>query len=189
MKKNIFLILLISSLFNFLSASCLSSTCFDFKSDIDKVLINLDSDSKSKSTIENLLIPYFNFNLIGKLSIGKKNYRSMSKEQRITYLELFKKHSINEFFTKIMDIDFTGKKISFSEKNISSKKKMVTIDVESLGKLSFKFFFNKKLNSWSIYDVIILDLSLNKSNKASFVDSIKRRGIDQFLISLKSKGQ
>lgn len=154
---------------------------------IDKIILivqeNNLSTQKRNNKIINLLTPTFDFELMAKLSLGKKVWKELSTEDKKTFTRLYVKRMENSYSSKLDR--YSNEKIEV--KDIKKPKKnriyIVTNLINDNKKLEviYKFYKPKKQksakDSWLIYDVEILGVSILKTDKAQFKEFLQTKSI------------
>ncbi len=137
---------------------------------------NLTRDTKFKK-INDAVDSLFDYKLIAKLSLGKKGYRLLDKEQRKLFIELFTKDIKNFYFDKS---DLLSDKKIVVTKAIEKKGRMVIfseiIDKKDTNELIYKFYKNKQ-KKWLIYDVEVSGVSIIKKYKAQFQEILAQNDV------------
>jgi len=200
MMKNIFKkILVLLSLFVF-SQTLVANEQDDLKQhflkSIDQVLLVVKNHTLSKdernSEIVKLLTPMFDFKLMAKLSLGKKEWSKLSKEDRVKFVDLYVERMKTSYSSKID----TYKDQIIEVKNIEQKKNKITLTTEVLDKhesmeVKYKFYKPKKQKQdkdvWIIYDVEIIGISILKADRAQFKEFLKTKTMSELMIKIAKK--
>ena len=142
------------------------SVAADGKSEVEELLKNnldavftvlqkkgLEQQAKNKEIVE-IVTPMFDFELMARLSLGKKHWPGLSQDKKERFTELFiqrLKASYLRNFTL-----YTDEKI-FYEPSVQVKKKIhaPTYLVSKDKKISILYKFYKAGNDWKIYDLEI----------------------------------
>jgi len=200
MMKNIFKkVLVLLSLFVF-SQTLVANEQDDLKQhflkSIDQVLLVVKNHTLSKdernSEIVKLLTPMFDFKLMAKLSLGKKEWSKLSKEDRVKFVDLYVERMKTSYSSKID----TYKDQIIEVKNIEQKKNKITLTTEVLDKhesmeVKYKFYKPKKQKQdkdvWIIYDVEIIGISILKADRAQFKEFLKTKTMSELMIKIAKK--
>jgi len=161
-----------------------------FLSKIDKIVSivkdkNL-SATKRNAEIVTLLTPTFDFELMAKLSLGKK-WKQVPKKDRQKFIDLYVKRMENSYSSKLDSYSNETvriKEIKQPKKNrIAIVTDLVTQDKEL--EIIYKFHKPKRpkkdKDTWLIYDVEILGISILKADKAQFREFLKTKTIDDLM--------
>ena len=127
------------------------------------------------------------FNLTAYLSLGKKNWKKLSKKQRSEFKKIFKQY-INNYIVEKIAL-YNNQKIEIGAVNIIKKNK-ATLDVgfQSGGEqyqIIFKLRKNKK-KKWLVFDLDIEGLSVIKTFSTQFSGVLKKDSFDVLLEKLKN---
>ena len=196
MKKKFNIVLLLLSIFvftNSLIASQESEIRDIFKSKLDKVLDVVQHKELSKnnrnSKIVELLTPMFDFELMAKLSLGKKAWMSLDEKTQDKFVELYVNRMKKSYSEKLDGYkDQTIEILSVTQKKNRISIKTEVIDKHESLKVEYKYYRPKKQkenkDEWLIYDVEIIGVSILKADKAQFKEFLKTKTITQLMDEL-----
>ena len=191
MVKKLFL----SIIFLFLSVSLILATV-DNKSYVTNLIksktdaaIKLINDKKlteqvKKDKIFKIISPLFDVKIMSKLVIGKKYWPKFTKDEKIKFMELFKKRikmvyldrvSLSgDLKVKYKDAIAKGKKIIYVPSIFTVKGKDYSV--------VFKLWNSK--NSWKIYDIEVEGISIIRTYRSQFQDILSKGSIDDLFKKL-----
>ena len=157
-----------------------------FQSRWDAVIIILkkkDIDEKVKiEQIYKIVSPLFDFPLMAKLTLGRKNWPKLTPPQREKFTRLFTKRLKGSYLENVKL--YKDEKASF--KPISQKKKniiYIPMQLKSKEKETAVLYKLRKADKyWKIYDVEIQGVSILLTYRSQF-DDILRRGTVKDLLS------
>ena len=157
-----------------------------FQSRWDAVIIILqkkDIDEKvKKEQIYKIVSPLFDFPLMAKLTLGRKNWPKFSPPQREKFTRLFTNRLKSSYLENIKL--YKNEKASF--KPISQKKKniiYIPMQLKSKEKKTAILYKLRKADKyWKIYDIEIQGVSILLTYRSQF-DDILRRGTVKDLLS------
>jgi len=145
------------------------------------VLHNKQLDRKSKEAeITRIVSPIFDFPLMAKLALGRKNWPKLTPPQRQKFTELFVERLKASYAEKISL--YTNEKVLF--KPLMQNKKTVQIPVElvSAGKTVAMLYRLRKVDGcWRIYDVQIEGVSILLTYRSQFDDILHNGGVEELL--------
>lgn len=154
---------------------------------MDKIILivkdkNLSTSSRNSKIID-LLTPTFDFELMAKLSLGKKAWKKLSAEDKRTFTQLYVKRMERSYSSKLDR--YSDEKVKIKEIKQPKKNRiyLITDLVNDSKKLEivYKYYKPKKQkvnkNSWLIYDVEILGVSILKTDKAQFREFLQTKNI------------
>ena len=189
MKKILILVMLV------FSTSLFAMQSDDVKSQMDSkihqalsILKNKQESTEQKAKkIFKMFDEMFDYRLMARLSIGKKNWVNISSEQRAKYVENFTKLLKDSFIEKLKL--YNDQKIEIEDflktKKLRAILKTSIIDKKDKTEVDYKFYHSKK-RGWIIYDVIVAGVSIIQSYRQQFSDLLKDKSFDEFLKSMKS---
>lgn len=167
-----------------------------FLNKINEVILIVKDKTLEKtlrnSKIVESLTPMFDFTLMAKLSLGKK-WKTLKSSERKEFVDLYVERMEKSYSTKIDA--YSDEKIEVTEIKQPKKSRMelVTnlISKDNKLEISYKFYKPKNLkmdkDSWLIYDVVILGVSILKTDKAQFREYLQTKTINELMIQLQSK--
>lgn len=152
----------------------------------DAVIIILkkkDIDEKVKEVqIYKIVSPLFDFPLMAKLTLGRKNWPKLSPSQREKFTRLFTKRLRSSYLEKVKL--YTYEKAFY--KPIQQKKKTIIYVPMQLktkdSEIAILYKLRKTDKYWKIYDVEIQGVSILLTYRSQF-DDILRRGTVKELLS------
>jgi len=148
---------------------------------------DLDLQEKNKQIIE-IVTPLFNFPLMAKLSLGKKYWPGLVKEDRQKFTELFTKRLKASYLDKLTL--YNDEKVVF--KTPVQEKRKIKIQTELISKnntISMLYKFHKSTDSWLIYDIEIQGVSIISTYRSQFDQVLSKGTIDDLLIKLEQPEQ
>ena len=127
------------------------------------------------------------FNLTAYLSLGKKNWKKLSKKQRSEFKKIFKQY-INNYIVEKIAL-YNNQKIEIGAVKIIKKNK-ATLDVgfQSGGEqyqIIFKLRKNKK-KKWLVWGLVIEGVSVIKTFQTQFSGVLKKDSLDVLLEKLRN---
>ena len=144
----------------------------------------LNEDSKAKK-IAKAVSPAFDFELMGKLALGRKHWPKLNDAQRKTYVKLFSKRFNNSYRRKISlykDQTITFKAaIKMPNKTVNVPTELLTSD----SKYGILYKLRKKGDKWMVYDLEIQGVSILITYRSQFDDILSRSSVEEFLDRLK----
>ena len=147
----------------------------------DKVMPKEEQDAE----IVRLVDPLFDFNLMGKLCLGKSIYSTLTKAQKSNFHVVFNK-KIKESYINKLHL-YTDEKLEF-EKAQRIKATRITLLSYLITKTEkkpvlYKFYENDN-KEWLIYDVDIFGVSIVQTYRNQFSAALKTKSFEQFLDEL-----
>jgi len=148
---------------------------------------DLDQEGKNKQIIE-IVTPLFDFPLMAKLSLGRKYWPGLTKEERQRFTELFTKR-LKESYLDDLNL-YTDEKVVF--KTPVQEKRKIKIQTELISKnntISMLYKFHESTDSWLIYDIEIQGVSIISTYRSQFDQVLSKGTIDDLLIKLEQPEQ
>ncbi len=148
------------------------------------VLRNKDIEQEEKeSEISEIVKPMFNFPLMAKLALGRKNWPKLSEQQRKKFTELFIERLSASYCDKISL--YTDEKVLF--KPSVQKKKTTYVPMELISKdktIAMLYKLHKVDGCWKIHDVEIEGVSIILTYRSQFDDILRRGTVEELLSRL-----
>jgi len=169
----------------------------DDKSEVEELLKNnlgavftvlqkkgLEQQAKNKEIVE-IVTPMFDFELMARLSLGKKHWSGLSQDKKERFTELFIKR-LKASYLRNFTL-YTDEKI-FYDPPVQVKKKIhaPTYLVSKDKKISILYKFYKAGNDWKIYDLEIQGVSIIRSYRSQFSSMLESGTVDDLLLKLEN---
>jgi len=143
---------------------------------------DIDQQVKKKEIVE-IVTPIFNFSLMSKLTLGKKHWPGLKKEQKERFTELFTKRLKDSYLDKMML--YTDEKIEYKESvQVGKKVQIPTILKSKDNKISMLYKLYKSKQGWRIYDIEIQGVSLISTYRSQFDEILRNKTVDDLLAKL-----
>ena len=146
---------------------------------------SLDKTAKTQ-TLDEIISPFFDFELMSKLSLGKANWGKLSESQQRTFVELFTKLLKNtylELLTLYKDQKLVLQPAQPQKNGVSIQMDVVDGDK----KLAIVYKLRQLQNRWLAYDVEVEGVSILMTYKAQFDDILKNGQVKDLFASLEKK--
>ena len=157
------------------------------KSKLDAVITviksgGIDAQAKYDKTAE-IVQTIFDFSLMAKLALGRKHWSDLTKENRDKFIKLFTKILKNSYLTKI---DFYhDEKIVFEDPlEVKTKIHVPTYLISKDKKIAILYKFYQSHDNWKIYDVEIQGVSLIRSYRSQFSESLQSGTMEELMAKL-----
>lgn len=193
MYKLLILLFLVFSSFSF--AGLKQATIHpDMTNKIDKVLMILKDSklekSKKAEEIINLMDNVFDYSLMSRLSLGK-DWNEITPAQKSEFVKLFTKKLKDSYIEKLdLYTDELVEVLGIDQ----PKSNRIVLKTQLIGKeekyeIDYKFYQEDGVDSWLIYDVDLLGVSIIQTYRKQFSGFLKDKTFDELLTFLKSKKQ
>lgn len=142
---------------------------------------DLDQQEKNKQIID-IVTPLFDFQLMAKLSLGRKYWPGLVEEKRQRFIDLFTKRLKESYLDKLTL--YTDEKVVF--KTPVQDKRKIQVPTELISKnntitMLYKFY---ESTSWLIYDLEIQGVSIISTYRSQFDQVLSKGTIDELLTKL-----
>ena len=173
------------------------SVAADGKSEVEELLKNnldavftvlqkkgLEQQAKNQEIVE-IVTPMFDFELMARLSLGKKHWPGLSQDKKERFTELFIKRLKASYLNNFTL--YTDEKI-FYEPSVQVEKKIhaPTYLVSKDKKISILYKFYKAEKNWKIYDLEIQGVSIIRSYRSQFSSILESGTVDDLLLKLEN---
>ena len=143
---------------------------------------DIDRQAKKKEIVE-IVTPMFNFSLMSKLTLGKKHWPGLTKDQKEKFIELFTKRLKDSYLDKMML--YTDEKIKYKASvQIKKKVHIPTILTSKDNKISMLYKLYKSKQGWRIYDIEVQGVSLISTYRSQFDEILRSKTVDDLLAKL-----
>ena len=154
------------------------------KSNLNKVFTVLQkkdlSPEAKNSEVEEIVTPMFDFELMAKLSLGKKYWPDLTQDQRERFTELFVERLRRSYLDKLTS--YTDEKVIYESPVAVKKKVHVPTQLVSKGnKISMLYKLYPSSNRWKIYDIEIQGVSIIRSYRSQFKEILQKGTFDDLL--------
>ncbi len=164
------------------------------KEKVDLVIQTLKDTSLSKKakkegilkTIDGL----FDFNLMARLSLGKKNWKALSKAKRKEFSMLFVERLKQSYLDKL-DL-YTDEEVVVGEAKLTKKNRVEVltylITKDDKKEMTYKLYKSKR-KRWMVYDVDVLGVSIVQTYRSQFSGILKKESMEQLMERMRSSGE
>ena len=145
---------------------------------------DLEQQAKKNEVVE-IVTPMFDFELMAKLTLGKKVWPDLSQEKKEKFTELFIKRLRTTYLDKLTL--YTDETVTF-EPPVQVKKKIhiPTHLISKDNKTSMLYKLYKSTDDWKVYDLEIQGVSIIRSYRAQFSEILQSGTIDDLLMKLEN---
>ncbi len=161
---------------------------------IDKVLMILKDSKVEKSKkveeIISIMDPVFDYTLMSRLSLGKK-WKSISPSQKNEFTYLFTQ-KLKDSYVEKLDL-YTDELVRVLGTE-QTKRTRILLKTQLIGKeekidINYKFYKKKNEDTWLIYDIDLLGVSIIQTYRKQFSGFLKDKSFNDLLVHLKAKKQ
>ena len=190
MKSLLYAVLSLLILSQTVMADDISSAEKVLKSKLDAVILvlqknDLEQETKNNEVIE-IVTPLFDFSLMARLSLGRKYWSGLTKENKKSFTDLFVKR-LKESYLEKLNL-YTNEIIVY--KDPVQVKKKIHIPTELISKdnkieMLYKLYKSKR--GWQIYDLEIQGVSIISTYRSQFAEVMSTGTIDDLLLKLEKQ--
>ena len=157
---------------------------------INRVLYVLKSKEipgeSKRERVMKIIDPVVDFSLMAKLSLGKKQWKKTSAEQRKTFQELYAQSLKDSYFEKVHL--FKQQQVEFSEP-VANKRKfsVLTTIIGREEQLTVAYKLYEKKGVWKVYDFEIEGVSIVRSYAKQYRDFLREGNFYDLLVTMRGK--
>jgi phospholipid transport system substrate-binding protein len=143
---------------------------------------DLVQQEKNKKVVE-IVEPIFDYNLMAKLTLGRKYWPGLSEKNRNRFTELFVARLKASYIDKLSL--YTDEKVAYEtpvQEGIKIQIPTRVISKNNIIAMMYKLY--KSSNGWKIYDIEIEGVSLISTYRSQFYDILSKGTIDDLLSKL-----
>jgi len=157
------------------------------KSNLDAVFTVLQKKDLSQQTknseIVGIVTPMFDFQLMAKLSLGRKYWPDLSKEKRERFTELFVNRLRQSYLNKLTA--YTDETVVYEPPlKVDEKVHIPTYLVSKGNKIGMLYKFYQSSGQWKIYDIEIQGVSIIRSYQSQFKEILQNNTFDDLLLKM-----
>lgn len=149
-------------------------------------------DNFVRARINSDILPHIDFTTMTKITLGSKEWKKASKDQRSVIVNEFRELLLNTY-TAALD-EYSGQTLEILPHQASENDDKIAVVKTVFDDANVKFPVDYKLkttksdrNTWKVYDIEVENVSLVKSYKAEFSSQIKKSGLDGLIKTLRAK--
>ena len=161
------------------------------KSTADEVLTIMRQNKDPKVLIaaaEQKILPYFDFERMTRLAVGRP-WRDATPEQRSALTQGFRALLVNTYSKAISEGVTPADRIEVKSAQGSGQAVVVPTVVHRSGKapVAVNYRVSQNDGKWTVYDVVIEEVSLVQTYRGTFAAAITSSGIDGLIRMLQQK--
>ncbi|MFZ0482852.1 MAG: ABC transporter substrate-binding protein [Desulfobacterales bacterium] len=143
---------------------------------------DLVQQEKNKQVVK-IVEPIFDYNLMAKLTLGRKYWPGLSTKNREKFTDLFVARLKTSYIDKLSL--YTDEKVVYDAPVQEGIKIQIPTSVISKNnRISMMYKLYKSSNGWKIYDIEIEGVSLISTYRSQFNDILSKGTIDDLLVKL-----
>lgn len=131
------------------------------------------------SLVDKYIIPYVDFNEMGKWVAGRNAWATASEQNRREFVQAFKILVVRTYATALNN--YTNERVEFAKQTPDLNKNRIQISsvIVRQGKENIRLNYRlvKENNKWYVYDIIIEGVSILQGFQAQFSDKIRHQGL------------
>jgi len=157
------------------------------KSNLDAVFTVLQKKDLSQQTknseIVGIVTPMFDFQLMAKLSLGRKYWPDLSKEKRERFTELFVNRLRQSYLNKLTA--YTDETVVYDPPlKVDEKVHIPTYLVSKGNKIGMLYKFYQASGQWKVYDIEIQGVSIIRSYQSQFKEILQNSTFEDLLLKM-----
>ena len=187
MKSLLYAVLSVLILSQTVMADDISSAEKELKSKLDAVVLvlqknDLEQETKNNEVIE-IVTPLFDFSLMARLSLGRKYWSGLTKENKKSFTDLFVKR-LKESYLEKLNL-YTNEIIVYGAPVQVKKKIHIPTELISKdNKIDMLYKLYKSKSGWKIYYIEIQGVSIISTYRSQFAEVMSTGTIDDLLLKL-----
>ncbi len=190
MKSLLYAVLSLLILSQTVMADDIGSAEKELKSKLDAVFVVLQKNDLEKETKNNEIIeivtPIFDFSLMARLSLGRKYWSGLTKENKKRFTDLFVKR-LKESYLEKLNL-YTNEIIVYGAPVQVKKKIHIPTELISRdNKIGMLYKLYKSKSGWKIYDIEIQGVSIISTYRSQFAEVMSTGTIDDLLLKLEKQ--
>lgn len=147
------------------------------------------SRSEKKTRIEQIADDLFNYELMGKLVLGKRHWSALDNDQNDRYVRLLKRTLKRSYFQKMEEV--SGVRIVYDEPVQKGPNKVyvpttVQFQDEDLN-VEYRLFRPSEDRPWKVFDVVVKGVSIVKSYRSQYSDYLQDHSVNELLTRMEDK--
>jgi phospholipid transport system substrate-binding protein len=143
---------------------------------------------KAISLVETKVLPYFDFNRMTALAVGR-NWSKASPEQKKRLSEEFKKLLVRTYSNALTS--YKDQTVSYRPSKLEAGETDVVVKTEIIQPgskpVQLNYALAKQSDGWKVYDVIVAGVSLVTNYRGSFAQEVRNQGIDGLIQMLSER--
>ena len=146
---------------------------------------DMNIEQRDNKIIE-IIDPVFDFTLMGKLSLGKQTWLSISPQQKEAFISLFDQRIKASYIKKVDLYSDEGVIVKEAKKIKKSRIHLLSFIISKgeQNEVLYKFYPSKN-RGWVIYDVDVLGVSIIQTYRQQFAEVLREHDFDELLARLK----
>ncbi len=145
---------------------------------------------KAIDLVENKVLPYFNFQRMTALAVGR-DWNKATPEQKKRLAEEFKTLLVRTYSNALTS--YKNQTVSYKPSKLQAGDSDVLIRTEVIQPgskpVQLDYALEKQANSWKVYDVIVAGVSLVTNYRDTFGQEVRNNGIDGLIQMLASRNK
>ena len=143
---------------------------------------DLVQQEKNKEVVK-IVEPIFDYDLMAKLTLGRKYWPGLSEKNRKRFIDLFVARLKTSYIDKLSL--YTDEKVAYETPVQQGIKIQIPTSVISKNnRIAMMYKLYKSSTSWKIYDIEIEGVSLISTYRSQFYDILSKGTIDDLLLKL-----
>ena len=139
-----------------------------------------------RAKMKGIIFPKFNFLEMGKRSLGKKNWKERTPEERKAFVDVFGKLLENSYANNLEN--YSDEKINYIDEIVKGRYAMVKTEVvRKNDSINVDYKLIEGSSEWLVYDITVEGVSLIKNYRSQFGKIIHNDSFDALMDKLNAK--
>jgi phospholipid transport system substrate-binding protein len=139
-----------------------------------------------RAKMKDIIFPKFNFLEMGKRSLGKKNWKERTPEERKAFVDVFGKLLENSYANNLEN--YSDEKINYIDEIVKGRYAMVKTEVvRKNDSINVDYKLIEGSSEWLVYDITVEGVSLIKNYRSQFGKIIHNDSFDALMDKLNAK--
>ncbi len=139
-----------------------------------------------RAKMKGIIFPKFNFLEMGKRSLGKKNWKERTPEERKAFVDVFGKLLENSYANNLEN--YSDEKINYIDEIVKGRYAMVKTEVvRKNDSINVDYKLIEGSSEWLVYDITVEGISLIKNYRSQFGKIIHNDSFDALMDKLNAK--
>ena len=146
--------------------------------------------AKMYSLVSEMIFPHFDFGIMSQFVLGA-TWKGTPPDKQAAFVEQFRRLLVRTYATALLE--YSDQRVEYPPAPPANNPQTATVRqdiVQSVGKvLPIVYRLHNKTGEWKVFDVEVDGISLVKTFKSSFAQTLNEGGIDKLLENLTTKNK
>lgn len=146
--------------------------------------------AKMYSLVSEMIFPHFDFGIMSQFVLGA-TWKGTPPDKQAAFVEQFRRLLVRTYATALLE--YSDQRVEYPPAPPANNPQTATVRqdiVQTVGKvLPIVYRLHNKTGEWKVFDVEVDGISLVKTFKSSFAQTLNEGGIDKLLENLATKNK